>query len=82
MGFGLMGSFSLSFTARLYRRFIVFSDGELIVLCFVLFLVADMGIRLWWRTPRGDGGILFSTRYGQFLVLEYEILETECGSTV
>lgn len=39
---------------------------------FGLFLIADMGIRLWWRIPKGDGGILFSIRYGQFLVLEYD----------
>lgn len=39
---------------------------------FGLFLIADMGIRLWWRILRGDGGILFSIRYGQFLVLEYD----------
>ncbi|CAL2244333.1 unnamed protein product [Prunus armeniaca] len=29
----------------------------------------------WWRMHREDGGILFSRGYGQFLVLEFEILE-------
>lgn len=52
------------FSSMLYRNFWS--------LCFV---DAGMVMQLWWRTLRGDGGILFSSRYGQCLVLECDFSE-------
>ena len=48
------------------------------VICFVselmwLLVNADMGMQLWWKTQRGDGGISFSKGYGLCLVLEFEV---------
>ncbi|RDX90347.1 Activator of 90 kDa heat shock protein ATPase-like 1, partial [Mucuna pruriens] len=39
---------------------------------------ADMGMQLWWRTQRGDGGTTFSKGYGLCLVLEFEVFRILC----
>lgn len=36
------------------------------------FSITDMGIQQLWKTLREDGGILYSTKYEQCLVLEYD----------
>lgn len=44
-------------------------------LCSLMFPLTDagMGMRLWWKTQREDGGILYSIGSVLFSVLEYDL---------
>lgn len=57
-----MGFFHFCLRFLYYAEVYSFLSGELIVLWWDCSVVADMGMRLWWRIRREDGGILSSTR--------------------
>lgn len=55
--------------------YVLLNDWNVLFFCDLLIglvLDAGMGMPLWWRTLKGDGGNIFFKGYVLFLVLEFE----------